>query len=236
MTLGPYRFSPTDARRTVEHLDDLWGLLTDDRPGAAAVLAPLRAELLGEPTGDVARDVARDLPRVWQALQAAGPALRAAGLLPARAEGVVHALHLGDGGVPKLPVERVDVGWSGVVGDRQAARQHHGRPWQALCIWSAEVIEQFAALGHELAPGLAGENVTLRGLDWAQVRAGVRLRLGSVLCDVSAFALPCSKNARWFRGGDFRLMHHERGPVSRVYATVVEPGTIASGDPAVLEP
>jgi hypothetical protein len=31
-------------------------------------------------------------------------------------------------------------------------------------------------------------------------------------------------------------MHHERGPVSRVYATVLQPGVIAVGDAAVLEP
>jgi hypothetical protein len=228
ITLDPYSFTAMDARRTVENLDPLWDQLADGRPGAAAVLAPLRPMTTGD--GDT------DLRRVWSALVAAGPALRSAGLLPSRAEGLVDALHLGDGGVPKRRVDTVEVGWGGVVGDRQAARQHHGRPWQALCLWSAEVIEAFAAAGHPLAPGNAGENVTVRGLDWSEVRAGVRLRLGTVLCDVSAFALPCYKNKQWFTGGDFRLMHHDRGPVSRVYATVVQPGRIAVGDVAVLEP
>jgi hypothetical protein len=228
ITLDPYSFTAMDARRTVENLDALWDQLADGRPGAAAVLAPLRPTTTG--------DVDADLRDVWSALLAAGPALRAAGLLPPRAEGRVEALHSGDGGVPKHPAPSVEVGWDGVAGDRQAARQHHGRPWQALCLWSAEVIEAFAAEGHPLAPGNAGENVTVRGLDWSQVRAGVRLQLGTVLCDVSAFALPCSKNKQWFIGGDFHLMHHDRGPVSRVYATVVRPGRIATGDVAVLEP
>ena len=71
---------------------------------------------------------------------------------------------------------------------------------------------------------------------WADVRPGVRLRLGSVLCVVSAFAIPCTHNKAWFIDGDFELMHHDRGPVSRVYATVLEPGSIATGDGAVLEP
>ena len=31
-------------------------------------------------------------------------------------------------------------------------------------------------------------------------------------------------------------MHHERGPVSRIYARVLEPGEISVGDDAVLEP
>ena len=52
----------------------------------------------------------------------------------------------------------------------------------------------------------------------------------------AAYALPCTHNQRWFIDGDFNVMHHERGPVSRVYATVLEPGRIATGDTAVLEP
>jgi hypothetical protein len=57
-----------------------------------------------------------------------------------------------------------------------------------------------------------------------------------VLCVVSAYAIPCTHNRAWFIDGDFELMHHDRGPVSRVYATVLEPGSIATGESAVLEP
>lgn len=225
-TVGPHTFTETDARRTVDNHEYVWALYAEGRD--PAVLAPLVPTLTG--------DLGTDLERVWASWTAAGPALRAAGQLPARAEGTVAHLHLSDGGVPKRPVGQVDVTWRGVVGDRQATRVHHGRPWQALCIWSCETIEALQARGHPIAPGLAGENVTVHGLPWAEVRAGVRLQLGSVLCEVSAFALPCSKNAAWFIGRDFDAMHHERGPVSRVYATVVQPGTIEVGDAAVLEP
>ena len=57
-----------------------------------------------------------------------------------------------------------------------------------------------------------------------------------MLCVVSAFAIPCTHNKAWFIDGDFELMHHDRGPVSRVYATVLQPGTITVGDPVILEP
>jgi MOSC domain-containing protein YiiM len=130
----------------------------------------------------------------------------------------------------------VEIDYCGVVGDRQATRYHHGRPWQALCLWSSEVIACFAADGHPVFPGAAGENITISGLPWADVRAGVRIRAGSVLCEVSAYALPCFQNKPYFRDGDFATMHHERGPVSRVYATVIEPGTVRTGDSAILEP
>ncbi len=225
-SIGPYTFTETDARRTAGHLDDVWALYAQGRD--ASVLEPLYPTLTG--------DLATDLQLVWAAWMAAGPALRAAGQLPARAEGSVAQLNLSDGGLPKTPVERVEVGWRGVVGDRQATRVHHGRPWQALCLWSTEVIDALHAQGHPIAPGLAGENITLTGLPWPDVRAGVRLRIGEVLCEVSAYALPCFQNKPWFTDGDFEVMHHKRGHVSRVYATVLEPGTITVGQPAILEP
>jgi hypothetical protein len=228
ITIGPYRFSQSDSRRTIENFDALWSLFSADRPAATAHLATLYPSVTGHAEVDLAA--------VWHALLSAGPALRAAGQLPARVDGHVAALHRGTGGVPKHSVAGVDVDWRGVVGDRQKVRVHHGRPWQALCLWSGEVIDQLAGHGHPIAPGCAGENLTLRGLDWSQVRPGVRLRVGSVECDVIAFALPCRSNARWFTNGEFRVMHHERGPVSRVYAVVTQPGRIAVGDPAILEP
>lgn len=233
-TIGPYRFTEHDARRTVQLLPTLWDLLTEGRD--ATSIAHLRPHLSCDPA-----DLEADLRAAWTALLAAGPALRAAGQLPARAEGSVVQLSVSGGGVPKRPVERVVVDAGGVAGDVQANRIHHGMPLQALCIWSAEVIDAFRADGHPLAPGLAGENVTVRGLPWADVRPGVRLRLGEVVCDVSAYAIPCKKNAGWFTDRDFNRMHHDHGPVSRVYATVVEPtasvqGSICVGDAAILEP
>ena len=225
-TIGPYRFTEQDARRTVDNLPFLWEQLALGRD--ASVLAPLRPAVSG--------DLSTDLTAVWEAVLAAGPALRAAGQLPARADGVVTQLNVSDGGVPKMPVDHVEVGFGGIVGDVQATRVHHGRPWQALCLWSSEVIDGFARDGHPITAGAAGENVTITGLDWAAVRPGVQLQLGAVRCEVLAFALPCSKNARWFRDGAFDLMHHDRGPVSRVYARVVAPGALHAGDPATLEP
>ncbi len=225
-SIGPYTFTETDARRTVGNLDEVWALYAKGRD--ATVLDSLYPTLTG--------DLGTDVQRVWAAWTAAGPALRAAGQMPARAKGTVAQLNLSRGGLPKSPVERVDVGWRGVVGDRQATRVHHGRPWQALCLWSTEVIDAFRAAGHPIAPGLAGENITLSGLPWQDVRAGVRLRIGDVLCEISAYALPCFQNKPWFKDGEFEVMNHEQGDVSRVYATVLERGSIAVGQPAVLEP
>ena len=225
-TIGPYSFTEMDAQRTVHNAQVLFDLYGEGRD--ASLIEHLRPQLTG--------DLAIDLERTWAAWLAASPVLRAAGQLPATATGEVVQLNVSKGGLPKLPVDAVQVGWRGVEGDSQKTRVHHGRPWQALCLWSLEVIEMLQAEGHPIAPGLAGENITVRGLEWADVRAGVRLRVGTVLCEISAYALPCYQNTEWFLGGDFERMHHERGPVSRMYATVLEPGAIAIGDPVVLEP
>jgi MOSC domain-containing protein YiiM len=176
------------------------------------------------------------LADILEGFHTAGRALRAAGVGPATAVGRVVQLNVSGGGVPKRPVPEVTVDVGGVVGDRQATRRHHGRPWQALCLWSAEVIDRFAADGHPITYGAAGENVTIGGIDWATVRPGVVVRIGNAVAETSAWALPCRHNGRWFRNGEFGLMHHERGPVSRIYATVLEPGTVRTGDPVVLEP
>lgn len=150
--------------------------------------------------------------------------------------GSVAALAMSDGGVPKTTVERAQVGRRGLLGDRQHARQHHGRPWQALCLWSADVIDELASLGNPIAPGNAGENITIGRLDWAALRGGHVLRIGGVVCQLSAQAIPCAKNNRWFADGNAQQIHHERRPAwTRWYASVLEPGEIVVGDAVTVE-
>ena len=230
-----------DLAGTGRHLDPWWRLLV-------AGVDPLPPELEGLRRRAVAaREViAGDAPfearaeagtELLAALSAAGRAVHAVGAGPAPHTGTVTGVFASGGGVPKAPVLAATVGFRGVEGDTQASRRHHGRVWQALCLWSADVVEALAAEGHPIFPGAAGENVSVAGVDWAALRPGTRLRLGTVLAEVTVPALPCAKNAQWFTGGDFNRMHHEREPgVSRLYALVVEPGEVAAGDPAVVEP
>lgn len=171
-------------------------------------------------------------------LRRAGRTLAATGALGPPATGEVHALFTSDGGLPKLAVPSIAVGPRGAAGDRQRVRRHHGRPWQALCLWSLQAVERLAAEGHPIAPGSAGENVCVSGLDWAAARPGTRLRIGDdVVVELSLFALPCRQNTRWFLAGDFMRMHHDREPgISRMYASVLQTGSIVTGDPVELLP
>jgi hypothetical protein len=237
IAIGPYRFTETDANGTLRAGGQLFDLLTDGlAPSAEVAVAPHRRQAEAV-MGDVGcDDPATALATFWDAWRAAMVAVRATGAFGPRALATATGLFRNHGGVPKIAEDRIEVDHAGVVGDRQANRTHHGRPWQALCLWDTGVIDAFRAQGHTLAPGAAGENVSLSGFDWARVRPGVHLRIGDVLAEVSAYAVPCPKNARWFSDGQPDRMHHRHGPVSRVYATVLEPGTIRLGDPAMLEP
>jgi len=117
--------------------------------------------------------------------------------------GQVVGLFRSDGGVPKTSIDTADITGRGVGGDRQADRKHHGRPLQALCLWSQEVIGALQEEGHRIGPGLAGENITVAGLEWASLRPGSRLSVGEVDVLISADAVPCAKNAQWFIDRNF---------------------------------
>lgn len=141
--------------------------------------------------------------------------------------GLVTQISTSQGGVPKLSVERAIVTHSGIEGDKQANRRFHGGPDKALCLWSQEVIEDLIEEGHDIAPGHAGENLTIQGFLWALVGPGTLIRVGEVMAEVTAFARPCNSNARWFLDGDFNRINQTINPgSSRVYARVLAEGVI----------
>jgi len=230
INVGPYTFSPTDAASTV----DIAQLLLDLYPEAAQVeLESLRAEiaaLVG--SGEPESIVGELFPMLLRGREAGARA----GTLPAQATGSVAQLSVSDGGVPKTAVNAVEVDFAGFRNDRQRNRVHHGRPFQALCLWSAEIIGDLASEGHPIAAGCAGENITTRGIEWATLTMGTQLRIGEVLAQISAMAVPCGHQAQWFTDRDFSRLHHENGDISRLYATVIEPGSISAGDSITVEP
>jgi MOSC domain-containing protein YiiM len=253
VTVDTWTYEGVDAHRTLQHLGDLWSHHVhgrtpspDMQQRSAEALAALFMPLAGHDDSSLAPTqrvtqlgeraaarldeldptmLQRALRGMWDPLAALGGSGGGDAI-----SGVVAGLFLSDGGVPKSAVDSAEIGWRGVVGDRQASRAHHGRPWQAVCLWSADVVAEMARLGHPIRPGSAGENVSVRGLDWSKARPGARVSLGSATLAVAAYAIPCSKNARWFADGDYQRMSHERGDASRLYARVVTPGRVSVGD------
>lgn len=149
----------------------------------------------------------------------------------------VHQINVSNGGVPKRPVPQARITVDGVVGDRQRSPDIHGGPDRAVCLFSLEVIEALRAEGHPIAPGSSGENLTLTGVDWAQLKPGDRLRIGgTVRLEMVSYTAPCQNNAAWFKEGNYARISQKRHPGwSRLYARVLTEGVVQSGDPVSVE-
>ena len=144
----------------------------------------------------------------------------------------VHQVSISDGGVPKRPVFEAKVGKAGIEGDRQENLKFHGGPDRAVCLYSLELIERLQDEGHSIDAGLSGENLTIVGLEWDQVKPGVVLAVGpEVRLEVTSYTSPCSKNGRWFRDEEFSRVSQKQNPGwSRVYAKVLREGVVRPGD------
>jgi MOSC domain-containing protein YiiM len=151
--------------------------------------------------------------------------------------GRLESINVSDGGVPKRAVPEASVSGSGLSGDRQRDLRYHGGPDRAVSLYSAEVIAALAAEGHPIAAGTTGENLTLGGVAWREVRPGVEVCVGPVRLVVTSYASPCRNIAGSFAGDAFgRISQKTHAGWSRVYARVLESGVVRVGDAVRLEP
>ena len=65
----------------------------------------------------------------------------------------VTGLHTSGGGVPKLPVEVLEITTNGCIGDSQNDLKHHGGVEKAVCIFQQEIINELNQHGHPISPG-----------------------------------------------------------------------------------
>jgi MOSC domain-containing protein YiiM len=145
--------------------------------------------------------------------------------------GRLKSINVSDGGVPKQPVAEANVSVSGLSGDRQRDLSFHGGPDRAVSLYSAEAIAALAAEGHPIAAGTTGENLTIAGIPWSEVRPGVEVCVGPVRLLVTSYAAPCRYIAGSFVGNAFGRISQKTHPGwSRVYARVLEPGVVRVRD------
>jgi MOSC domain-containing protein YiiM len=222
------RWSSNDLERTLAHADDLRGYVTEG-------LEPDELMEMFSPNPlDASSDPVQGTHAVMHHLVELARLRREAEDFEPM-NGAVVGLYTSGGGVPKLSIPEAVVGVGGVEGDSQGHRVHHGRPWQALCLYSAEVIEALGAEGHPIAAGAVGENLTVEGIDWARLRGGLTIEIGEVRCRVSAPAQPCHQIAGFFVSEDSSRIAHVKHPGwSRWYASVLDGGVIRPGDTVVV--
>ena len=140
-------------------------------------------------------------------------------------------------GIFKEPVAAPDrVSRAGIEGDAVCDAKNHGGPDQALYLYGTPDYAWFSAkLGRALAPGTFGENLTIDGLESAQVAIGDRFRVGNVLLEVSAPRIPCATLAA--RMNDLGFVKRFRAAERPgLYCRVIETGTLQAGDAVFHEP
>jgi len=217
------RWSSDDLDRTLAHADDLVGYVLE---GAAATLV---AGATAAPIA-VDRDPVVSAHALMHRLDELAITRRAAEVFEPMV-GRIDSLQASGGGVPKASIPVAEIGQGGVLGDVQRHRRHHGRPWQAICLYSSDVIGALRAEGHPIVAGGAGENLTLSGIDWARMRGGLTITIGDVVLRTSSPAAPCTNIGDCFTERHWnRIDHVEHPGWARWYASVLSGGTVSTGD------
>ena len=143
-------------------------------------------------------------------------------------DGTAIAKHVQDG-----PVE---VRRLGLHGDGVGSPKHHGGPDQAAYAYGLPDYAWWEAqLGRRLPPATFGENLTISELQSSLCSVGDRLRIGTVLFEVTSPRIPCETLAR--RMGDpgfIRRFREARRP--GIYLRVLEEGIVTVGDAVTYEP
>jgi MOSC domain-containing protein YiiM/GNAT superfamily N-acetyltransferase len=147
-------------------------------------------------------------------------------------------VNVSPGGVPKLPVAEAWVDELGLAGDRHDDHTEHGGPHRAVALFSIEAIRRVSAEGHPIAPGTAGENLTVEGIEMASLPVGTRLAIGErLVLEISKPDNPCKTIAGSFRDGRFKRLSIAAHPLdSRMYARVLRAGPVRPGDRITVSP
>lgn len=150
--------------------------------------------------------------------------------------GILIAINVSLGGVPKLPVPQAVITAEGVSGDRQKDRKWHGGPDRAVSLLAMSVIRELQAQGHGITPGSTGENLTIDGFRAEEFIPGVRLLIGTdpttaVELELTTWLQPCAKIASSFTERRIAVFAHETNACrSRIGARVLRGGFVSIGD------
>lgn len=130
---------------------------------------------------------------------------------------------------------RAFVGFTGIEGDSQANKKHHGGPEKAVLVYSADHYPLWKIeLGKELPYGGFAENLTVSGLDESKVCIGDVYWIGDVILQVTQARVPCWKIPRFWGIPDLLDRVLSTGRIGW-YCRVIREGEIQAGLPVKLE-
>jgi MOSC domain-containing protein YiiM len=140
-------------------------------------------------------------------------------------------------GIYKRPVDGPTVMTAlGLVNDFIGDARNHGGPDQAVYVYGSTDYDWWTGqLARTIEPGTFGENLTITGIQSAQLRIGDRLIIGDTTLEVSAPRIPCSTFSRRMRDVKFAAAFRAAERPG-VYCRVIAPGTVRAGDDVRLEP
>lgn len=154
-------------------------------------------------------------------------------------EGVVYQISIkpvtpGEHGLPKKPVNTVQVTVHGLVGDFNHFRheKHHDDPAMAVLIFPLETILQMNQEGWPVRPGDVGENFTTKGIPYEHFSLGQQYRVGGVVIEVSKVCTPCKNLKNLYYVGEERKADFIKTMLGRRgwYARVLKEGTVEVND------
>jgi len=140
-------------------------------------------------------------------------------------------------GIYKSPVEgRVRAEGVNLVGDDQADRRVHGGIDKAVYAYASEDYQWWSdQLGHSLAPGTFGDNLTTEGIEVGAAVVGQQWRVGDVVLEVSEPRVPCYKLGIRMNDPEFPTLFSAADRPG-TYLRIVEEGSLAAGDRIEIGP
>ncbi len=142
----------------------------------------------------------------------------------------VIGLFVSQGGVPKLPVDRLYVRKSGCIGDKQNDLRYHGGPNKAVCILQNCILEELQSNGHPITPGSTGENILVDGCLVGEIYPGSKIKFGELEIEITQDAPPCKTISESFTDRNFNLISHKKFPnYTRWYGKVIHEGVLTIG-------
>jgi len=158
-------------------------------------------------------------------------------------QGRIIQLNVSKGGLPKFPVPSAYATPLGLEGDAHRNPLVHGGPQKALLLISSEDIATLCAAGFPVFSGALGENLTIEGLPFRDLRPGMRFRAGEAVIVLTRPRSPCA-NLDVYNSPELGRIQEAvydtqvkagdtsspRWGVAGFYALVERPGLILSGD------